>query len=80
MTFRMPFLCAFCQPLFKRYLTQSRHYGGALVGLSPKQSSKPPQIEIWNIINQWSFCQIFRSQAPLHKRKASLLKTFWQRF
>jgi len=27
----------------------------------PEQSSKPPQIEIWNTINQWNFCQIWMS-------------------
>jgi len=28
----------------------------------------------------WSFCQILECQAPLHKRKAPLLKTFWRQF
>ena len=38
---------------------------GAFVGLSlPKQNSKPSQIEIWNIIIQWSFCQILECQPP----------------
>jgi len=37
-------------------VTQSRRHGGALVGSAPpKQSFKPPQIETWNTINQWSF-------------------------
>ena len=38
---------------------------GGFGGLSPtKQSSKAPQIEIWNIIIKYSFCV----QASLHKR------------
>ena len=36
-----------------------------------------PHTEIWNIINQWSFCRFSECQAPLHKCKAPLLKTFW---
>jgi len=40
---------------------------GALAQLSPKQSSQS-QIEIWNTINQWSFCQFSECQASLHKR------------
>ena len=36
---------------------------GSLMGLGPKQNSKPPQIE-WNTLNQWSFCQILECQAP----------------
>jgi len=47
---------------------------GGFCGLSPKQSSKPLQIEKWNAINQWSFCQFLECQAPPHKRKASLQK------
>jgi len=35
---------------------QSRRHGGDLVGLAPRQISKPLQIEIWSIINQWNFC------------------------
>jgi len=31
-------------------------------------------------MNQWSFYKILECQAPLHKRKAPLLKTFWRRF
>jgi len=33
-----------------------------------------------NTLNQWSFYQIFRSQALPHQRKTPLLKTFWRRF
>ena len=44
---------------------------GALVGLSPKQSSKP-QIEISNTINQF--------QVPLYKLKIHQQKAFWRRF
>ena len=41
-------------------LLQSHRNWGALVGLAPpKQSAKPPQIEIWNTINHWSLCQTF---------------------
>ena len=62
---------------------------GGLLGTKPppKQSSKTPKIETWNTINQFSFCQILECQslphkakAPLQKRKAPLLKTFWRRF
>ena len=61
---------------------------GSFSGLSiPKQSTKPTQIETWNTINQCRFCQFLECQAPPHKfkanpqkRKAPLLKTFWQRF
>jgi len=38
------------------FATQSHRHGGALVCLAPpKQSSKPPQIEIWSTIKQWCF-------------------------
>ena len=54
---------------------------GVFGGLSPpKQSSKPPQIETWNAINQWSFCQFLECQVPPYKCKAPLLQTFWRRF
>jgi len=53
---------------------------GALVGLAPPNKATSPQIETWNTINQWSFCQFLECQAPPHKRKAPLLKTFWRRF
>jgi len=52
---------------------------GLWCGYPPKQSSQP-QSEIWNTMNQWSFCQFSEFQAPLHKRKAPLLKTFWTFF
>jgi len=35
----------------------------------PKESSKPPDIEIWNVINQCNFCQLWMSTTLLHKRK-----------
>ena len=41
---------------------------GALVGLGPPNKAPSPQIEIWNIINQRNFCQIWMSSPPLHKR------------
>jgi len=47
---------------------------------SPPNKAPSPQIETWNTINQWSFCQFLECQATQHKRKAPLLKTFWQRF
>ena len=31
-------------------------------------------------LNQCSFCQFLECQAPLHKRKAPLVKTIWRRF
>ena len=38
---------------------------GGFGELSPlKQSSKPPQIETWSTINQWSICQFLECQAP----------------
>ena len=55
---------------------QSRCHGG-LVHLAPQTKLPAPQIEIWNTINQWSFCQFSECQAPLHKRKAPSVKTFW---
>ena len=40
-------------------------------GLShPKQISKPPQIETWNTINQWIFCQFLECQAPPQQSKS----------
>ena len=48
-----------------------------LVHLAPQTKLPAPQIEIWNTINQWSFCQFSECQAPLHKRKAPSVKTFW---
>ena len=55
--------------------------GGGLLGAKPpKQSSQPPQIETWDTINQWSFCQFLECQVPPHKRKAPLFKIFWRRF
>ena len=30
----------------------------------PKQSSKPHQIETWNTVNQWSFCQLLNVTPP----------------
>jgi len=52
----------------------------------PKQSTKPPKIEIWNVINQCNFCQLWMSsplcsnvKPPPHKCKAPLLTTFWRR-
>ena len=44
----------------------------ALVGLAPKQISKPTQIEIWNTINQYSFIKLLECQAPLNKCKAPI--------
>jgi len=47
---------------FAAPLLQSRRHGGGYGGLSlPKQSAKPPQIEIWNAINHWSLCQTFNT-------------------
>jgi len=46
-------------------LKQSRPHGGALVGLAPpKQSSKPSQIETWNIINRWNFGEFYNVKSP----------------
>ena len=51
---------------------------GSFGGLSPpKQSSKPLQIEIWNTIHQWNFCQFLMSSLPpLHKRKVPPIDDF----
>jgi len=50
--------------------------------LAPKQSSKPPEIEIQNTLNQWSFCQILECQAPYtnvkHPNGDSLVKVLYQ--
>jgi len=48
-----------------QHCAQSRRHGGALVGLAP-------QIETWNTMYQWSFCQIMECQVPPRKRKAPL--------
>ena len=40
---------------------QSRRNGGFGGLIPPKQSSKLPQIKIWNIINQSNFCQVWMS-------------------
>ena len=54
---------------------------GGFGGLSPHQTNlQAPQMELWNTKNQWIFCQILECQAPLHKHKASLFKTFRRRF
>jgi len=46
-------------------------------GLSPANKAPSPQIGTWNTtVYQWSFCQFLEYQAPPHKRKAPLLKTF----
>jgi len=50
--------------------------GGLWCGYPPNKAPSP-QIEIRNTINQRSSCQFSECQAPLYKRKASLLKTFW---
>ena len=54
---------------------QCRRHGGLWWAKTPKRSFKPPQIEIWNTMNQWNFCQIWISSPPCtnvkppHKRK-----------
>ena len=54
--------------------SQLRRHGRALVGSAIiNKAPSPPKIEIWNIINQGSFCQILECQV-------TLLKTFWRRF
>ena len=50
---------------------------GTLVWLASQTQPRASQIEIWNTINQWSFCQTWEFQAPLHIRSAPLLQTFW---
>ena len=45
------------------------------VWLAPQTTLPPPKIEIRNTMKQWSFCQFSQFQAPLHKRKAPLLKS-----
>ena len=38
---------------------------GGFCGLSPlNKAPSPPQIETWNTINQWSFCQFLECQSP----------------
>ena len=58
-------------------LGQSRHHGG-FGGLRPlKQSSKPPsQIETWNTIYQWSFCQFLECQAPHAQTQSPPIENF----
>jgi len=68
------------------YLLQPRRYGGFWGDSHPKQSSKRPQIETSNTINQLSFCQFLECQARPHKPKtpaktqSPLIETFWRRF
>jgi len=39
-------------------------------GLStPKQNSKPAQVEMYNTLNQWSLCQILECQSPCSNAK-----------
>jgi len=46
-------------------------------GLSPPNKGPRTQIGTWNTtVYQWSFCQFLEYQAPPHKRKSPLLKTF----
>ena len=52
-----------------RRQSQSRRYGGALVGLTPQANPKSPQIETWSTINQWRFCQFLECQTTPRKRK-----------
>ena len=42
---------------------------GALVGLAP-------QIETWNTVHQWSFCQFLECQVPPHTRKVPPIEDF----
>ena len=49
----------------------------SLGGLRPlRQCSKPSQIKTWNTINQLGLWNL-ECQAPLHKSKSPLMKTFW---
>ena len=52
---------------------QSRRHGGTLVGLSPQTKLQTPQIEIWNIISWWNFCQIWMSIPPVDDFLATVL-------
>jgi len=53
-------------------LNQSRHHGGALVGLAPQiETWNTKQVELWLI----SLCQ-----APPAQTQSPLLITFWRRF
>jgi len=47
-----------------RYPVCSPIATGALWFRPPIQRSKPPQIEIWNTINYWNFCQNWMSSPP----------------
>jgi len=59
--------------------SQSRRHGEASGGFTPQTKLQAPQN--WNMKHYESveFLSIFECQAPLHKRKAPLLKTFWRR-
>ena len=61
-------------------LVQSRRRGRAFGGLAHQTKLQAPQTETWNTINQLGVCQLLSCQAPPHKRKVPLLKTFWWRF
>ena len=59
---------------------QSRRHGGSFGGFShPNKAPSPLRLK-YERLNQSSFCQLLECQAPLHKRKAPLLKTIWRRF
>ena len=45
-------------------------YGSAFGVSAPQTKLQVPQIELWSIINRWSFFQISECQATLNKRKA----------
>ena len=68
------------------FWTQSRCHGG-FGALSPQTKLPAPQIQIWNIINQWSFChfQNVKSRCtnvkPLYWRLAGpFIETFIRAF
>jgi len=49
-------------------------------GLVPQTLVQAAPNWIMKHINRWSFYQISKCQAPLNKRNAPLLKTFWRWF
>ena len=52
-----------CEALVVKW-NQSRRHGGLWWAYPPKQSSKHPQIETRNVINQCNFCQLWMSNLP----------------
>jgi len=66
-------------PLFCRLSLENRHSSvpsspGSLVILAPQTKLQALQIETWNTINQWRFCQYLECQVPCTNAKPPVWK------